>query len=146
MTKWLDTFFSLPEVTFYQILAYLALATINAPWFFFVITALLGGFAALAHMDSSADYKFSFGGGLRAVLNRFFISVFIGIIIWLAADGVGYATSPWSRLAAGLCSFYGIKSIDWIAGMGKDFLERWWNARSPAPPTGVGPAQSEEKR
>jgi hypothetical protein len=126
---WLEKFFSMPDVTFYQIIAYLGLATFNAPWFWFIVVAVLGGFSALAQFDEDPQNKFSFLGGIRMILNRAVISVFIGLMIWLCAEWTGYATSPAARLAAGLGGFYGIKTIDWMIDIGRDFVETWIRAK-----------------
>jgi hypothetical protein len=129
MMKALQDWLGFPEVTFYQVIAYLALAAFNAPWFWFVAIAILGGFASLAAMTEDPDNTFTFYGNARKVVNRLVISVFIGLMIWLGAEEAGYATHPGSRFLAGIASFYGIKSINYAGAAVKEFLDRWLDSK-----------------
>lgn len=116
---------NLSDVDLWQVATFIILGTVSAPWFWFVFVAILGGLAALSQMDMDPNVRFTFSEGLRKILNRTILSIFIGIMIWLCAEGVGQGGSPFARATAGIASFYGIKSVDYLAGTIRKFLEIW---------------------
>jgi hypothetical protein len=84
----------------------------NVPWATFVLLAIAGGAVAHIRVYEQAKIDLSFKQHFWSLTRRCTMAGFAGMLVYLAASGQNWSSSPWAFFIAGLCGLFSAEALD----------------------------------